>query len=216
MSNMKAELNPHKILSILEQEYTEVKGTSLEYGNALELMVATMLSAQCTDERVNEVTSTLFKEYRTAEDYAKADLEDLKEIIKPTGFYRRKAEFIKKATKKLVEYYDSEIPRSIEELTKFPGIARKTANVILSNAFNINQGIAVDTHVMRLSKRLGLTQEMNRDKIEKDLMNLFSEDQWSRVTSLLIAHGRTVCTARNPKCKECALNEICPSSSTFD
>lgn len=213
---MKAELNPHKILSILEQEYTEVKGTSLEYGNALELMVATMLSAQCTDERVNEVTSTLFKEYRTAEDYAKADLEDLKEIIKPTGFYRRKAEFIKKATKKLVEYYDSEIPRSIEELTKFPGIARKTANVILSNAFNINQGIAVDTHVMRLSKRLGLTQEMNRDKIEKDLMNLFSEDQWSRVTSLLIAHGRTVCTARNPKCKECALNEICPSSSTFD
>lgn len=216
MSNMKAELNPHKILSILEQEYTEVKGTSLEYGNALELMVATMLSAQCTDERVNEVTSTLFKEYRTAEDYAKADLEDLKEIIRPTGFYRRKAEFIKKATKKLVEYYDSEIPRSIEELTKFPGIARKTANVILSNAFNINQGIAVDTHVMRLSKRLGLTQEMNRDKIEKDLMNLFSEDQWSRVTSLLIAHGRTVCTARNPKCKECALNEICPSSSTFD
>ncbi len=216
MSNMKAELNPHKILSILEQEYTEVKGTSLEYSNALELMVATMLSAQCTDERVNEVTSTLFKEYRTAEDYAKADLEDLKEIIKPTGFYRRKAEFIKKATKKLVEYYDSEIPRSIEELTKFPGIARKTANVILSNAFNINQGIAVDTHVMRLSKRLGLTREMNRDKIEKDLMNLFSEDQWSRVTNLLIAHGRTVCTARNPKCKECALNEICPSSSTFD
>lgn len=212
---MKA-IDPRMILRILQQEYPNVKGTVLEYSNALELLVATILSAQCTDEKVNEVTSTLFKEYRTAEEYAKANLEDLEEIIRPTGFYHRKAEFIIKATKKLVECFDSKIPLSIEGLTKLPGVARKTANVVLSNAFKINQGIAVDTHVMRLSKRLGFTKETNRDKIEKDLMNLFSQDQWSRVTNLLIAHGRTVCIARNPKCDECVLNEMCPSYSTFD
>lgn len=205
-----------QILKLLKKEYPDVGGTALEYSSALDLLVATILSAQCTDERVNEVTETLFKKYRTAEDYAQADLEELQEIVRPTGFYRRKARFIKSAAEKLVEDFDSEVPRSIEELTELPGVARKTANIVLSNVFDINEGVAVDTHVMRLSKRLGFTKEKNRDKIERDLMNLFPKEQWFEVTNLLIAHGRNVCTARNPKCKDCVVNHLCPSAFTFD
>lgn len=207
--------NSQQILALLEKRYPDIKGTALMYNNALELLVATILSAQCTDERVNDVTSALFSEYRTADDYAKADLEDLEEMIKPTGFYHRKAIFIKEAAEKLVEDFNSEIPNSIEKLTKLPGVARKTANVVLSNAFHIDQGIAVDTHVMRLSKRLGFTEELNREKIEKDLMDLFPRDQWSEVSNLLIAHGRNICTARKPKCEKCIVNEICPSAFSF-
>lgn len=205
-----------KIIKILGKEYPDVNGTALNYNNPLELLIATILSAQCTDKRVNEVTSVLFEKYETAEDYAEADMEELQEIIKPTGFYRNKAKFIKRSTKKLVEDFDSEVPKSIQDLTELYGVARKTANIVLSNAFDINEGIAVDTHVMRLSQRLGFTDEEDRGKIEKDLMDLFPKEQWFELTNLLIAHGRETCTARNPECGECVVNDLCPSAFTFD
>lgn len=204
------------ILKLLRKEYSGVNKTALNFRNTLELLIATILSAQCTDERVNESTEHLFEKYKTAEDYAKADLEKLEEIIKPTGFYHRKAKFIKAAARKLVEDFDSEIPRSIEEMTKLPGVARKTANIVLSNAFGINEGVAVDTHVMRLSKRLGFTKEKNREKIERDLMSLFPKEQWFELTNLLIAHGRNICMARRPKCGKCEVNYLCPSAFTFN
>ena len=181
----------------------------------MELLVATILSAQCTDEKVNEVTDVLFKRYKTAKDYAEADLEELQELIKPTGFYHNKGKFIKTAAEELVETHNSQVPRSIEDLTKLKGVARKTANVVLSNAFGVKEGVAVDTHVMRLSRRLGLTEKKNREKIEKDLMNLFSKPQWFEVTNLLIAHGRAICAARNPQCNECVVSQLCPSAFTF-
>lgn len=205
-----------KILSLLRKEYPDVKGTALNFSNALELLVATILSAQCTDEKVNEVTRVLFDKYKIAEDYAEADLEELQEIIKPAGFYHNKAKFIKESAKRLVENYDSEMPRSIEEMTKLHGVARKTANIVLSNVFDINEGIAVDTHVMRLSRRLGFTREKNRDKIEGELMALLPEEQWFEVANLLIAHGRKICVARHPKCAECVVNQLCPSAFIFD
>jgi len=205
-----------EILTLLRKLYPDAKGTALNFSNALELLVATILAAQCTDGKVNQVTKVLLKRYRTPKDYAEADLEELQEIIKPTGFYRSKSKFIKAAAKKLIEDFDSEIPRSIEEMTKLPGVARKTANIVLSNAYGITEGVAVDTHVMRLSRRLGLTEQKNRDKIERDLMRVFPKEQWFELTNLLIAHGRSVCTARRPKCGECVVNELCPSAFTFD
>lgn len=213
---MREEERAQSILRLLKKKYPNAKGTVLKFNNALELLIATILSAQCTDERVNEVTKTLFNKYKTAEDYATTDLNDLQAIIKPTGFFRNKAKFIKDATKMLVTDFNSEMPRSIEEMTKFPGVARKTANIVLSNAFGIIEGIAVDTHVMRVSKRLGFTKEKNRDKIEKDLMKLFHKAQWFDITNLLIMHGRRICVARHPKCGECVVNKLCPSAFTFD
>jgi endonuclease-3 len=213
---MKKKNRSQKILALLRREYPDVKGTALNFNNALELLVATILSAQCTDKKVNEVTEVLFKKYKTAEDYAQADLEEMREIIKPTGFYRNKANFIKESAKKLVKDSNSKVPRSIEELTKLHGVARKTANIVLSNAFNITEGVAVDTHVMRLSRRLGFTKEENRDKIEGDLMHLFRRDQWFELTNILIAHGRNICTAQHPKCGECRVNHLCPSAFTFN
>jgi len=152
------------------------------------------------------------EKYKTAKDYANADLMELEAIIKPTGFYRNKAKSLKAAAEKLVIDFNSELPQSIVEMTKLPGVARKTANVVLSNAFNINEGVAVDTHVMRLAQRLGFSAEKNRDKIEKDLMHLFPKEQWFDVTNLLITHGRRVCNARRPKCDECVVNQYCPSA----
>ena len=213
---MKKNKRSQKILALLRREYPDVKGTALNFNNALELLVATILSAQCTDKKVNEVTEVLFKKYKTAEDYAQADLEEMQEIIKPTGFYRNKAKFIKESAKKLVKDSNSKVPRSIEELTKLHGVARKTANIVLSNAFNITEGVAVDTHVMRLSRRLGFTKEQNRDKIERDLMDLFRRDQWFELTNILIAHGRNICKAQHPKCRECKVNHLCPSAFTFN
>ena len=207
---------PQRIVALLRKEYPDVKGTALNFNNALELLVATILAAQCTDEKVNEVTEVLFKRYKTPKDYAEADIEKLREIIKPTGFYRNKSKFIKAAAKKLVEDFNSNVPRSIEEMTKLPGVARKTANIVLSNAYGVIEGVAVDTHVMRLSKRLSFTEQKNRDKIERDLMSLFPKEHRFELTNLLIAHGRSVCQARHPKCKECAVNELCPSAFTFD
>lgn len=213
---MNDEERPQIILSELKKAYPEVKGTALEFNNELELLIATILSAQCTDARVNNVTKILFEIYKTAEDYANAELEQLESIIKPTGFYRNKAKSIKAAAEKLVAEFNSELPQSIVEMTKLPGVARKTANVVLSNAFNINEGVAVDTHVMRLAQRLGFSTDKDRDKIEKDLMHLFPKEQWFDVTNLLIIHGRRICAARRPKCGECMVNQHCPSAFSFN
>ncbi|MCD6447979.1 MAG: endonuclease III [Thermoplasmata archaeon] len=198
------------IVEILKKEYPDVKGTALHYTNPLELLIATILSAQTTDEMVNRVTESLFKKYRTAKDYANASLEELQNDIKSINFYRNKAKYIKECCRIIVEEYGGEVPDSMEELIKLPGVSRKTANVVLSNAFRKDEGIVVDTHVMRLSQRLGLTEEKNRDKIEQDLMRKFPKEKWFDLANLLIAHGRRVCKARNPKCEECVLRDFCP------
>ena len=207
--------NVLKIIELLRKEYPDAKGTALNFSAPLELLVATILAAQCTDERVNEVTRDLFQKYRIADDYANADLEELEKDIKPTGFYRVKAKRLKKCCEMLAEEYDSEVPQTIDELTKLPGVARKTANLVLSNAFGINQGIAMDTHVRRLSKRLGLSAKKQSDKMERDLMELIPKEKWFDFTYLIVAHGRNVCTARNPRCAECVLKGLCPSAFTF-
>ncbi len=200
-----------KIIELLENEYPDAK-TALNYTNPLEILVATILSAQCTDNRVNIVTETLFKKYKTATDYANADLAELEEDIRSTGFYRNKAKNIKNTGRMLVEKYDSQVPRTMEELIELPGVARKTANIVLSNAYGVIVGIAVDTHVRRLSKRLGLTENTDPNKIEADLMAIVPKSQWKRITNLLIFHGRNVCMARKPKCSICTLNKLCPSA----
>jgi endonuclease-3 len=204
-----------EIMRLLEKEYPQAK-IALKYSNPLELLVATVLSAQCTDERVNKVTATLFKKYRKAKDYAKADLSELEMDIKPTGFYRNKAKNIKQTNQILVDTFNSQVPRTMEELTQLPGVARKTANIVLQNAYGIVEGIAVDTHVRRVSKRLGLTENDDPNKIEQDLMEIIPKDRWMRITDLLIFLGRTVCVAKKPKCPVCVLNKICPSAFTFD
>jgi len=200
-----------KIIELLEKKYPDAK-TALNYSNPLEILVTTILSAQCTDKRVNIVTKTLFKKYKTAEDYANADLAELEEDIRSTGFYRNKAKNIKNTGRMLVEKYDSQVPRTMEELIELPGVARKTANIVLSNAYGVIVGIAVDTHVRRLSKRLGLTENTDPNKIEADLMAIVPKSQWKRITNLLIFHGRNVCMARKPKCSICTLNKLCPSA----
>lgn len=203
-----------KIIELLEKEHADAK-IALHYDNPLELLVATILSAQCTDERVNMVTKTLFKKYTKAEDYAKADLNELEQDIKPTGFYRNKAKNLKKCCQLLVEKYNSQVPRTMKELLELPGVARKTANIVLSNAYGVIAGVAVDTHVRRLAQRLGLTENSDQDKIEKDLMDIVPKDNWMRITDLLIFHGRRVCMAKKPNCAGCVLNKICPSAFTF-
>jgi len=200
-----------KIIELLEKEYPKAK-TALHYASPIEILVATMLSAQCTDKRVNIVTKSLFKKYRTAEDYANADLAELEQDIRSTGFYRNKAKNIKRSGRMLVEKFNSQVPRTMDELLELPGVARKTANIVLSNAYGIIVGIAVDTHVRRLSKRLGLTENKNPNKIEADLMLIVPKSHWKRITDLLIFHGRNVCMARKPKCNICSLNKICPSA----
>ena len=200
-----------KVIGILEKTYPEAK-VALRFSNPLELLVATVLAAQCTDERVNIVTRELFKKYKRAEDYANADLKELEEEIRQTGFYKRKARFLKEIAKVLVEKFNSQVPKTMEEMLSLPGVARKTANIVLSNAYGVFEGIAVDTHVLRLAGRLGFSSEKNRDKVEKDLMALFPKDMWLKVTDLLIAHGRRVCKAKKPNCGVCVLNELCPSA----
>jgi endonuclease-3 len=204
-----------KIIELLEKEYPDAK-TALKYSNPLELLVATMLSAQCTDKRVNAVTKSLFKKYKTAIDYADADLGELEEDVRPTGFYRNKAKNIKNSSRLLVEKFNSQVPETMEELLELPGVARKTANIVLSNAYGVIEGVAVDTHVRRLSKRLGLTDNKNPDKIERDLMEIVPKAHWKRITDLLIFHGRNICVARKPKCSSCVLNRLCPSAFIFD
>jgi len=200
-----------KIIELLEKEYPKTK-IALHYSSPLEILVATILSAQCTDKRVNLVTPSLFKKYKTAKDYANANLAELEQDIRSTGFYRNKAKNIKNAGRMIVERFDSQVPQTMEEILMLPGVARKTANIVLSNAYGVIVGIAVDTHVRRLSKRLGLTENTNPDKIEKDLMQIVPKSHWKSITNLLISHGRAVCDARKPKCGICCLNKICPSA----
>jgi endonuclease-3 len=203
-----------RIISLLEKELPDAK-IALNYIDPFELLVATILSAQCTDERVNLVTRTLFKKYKTAEDYANAEIKGLEQNVKSTGFYRNKAKNIKKASQILVEKYDSQVPRTMDEILELPGVARKTANVVLQNAYGIIEGIAVDTHVRRVSTRLELTRNRDPNKIETDLMEIVPHDKWMRITDMLISLGRKICTAKKPKCEICTLNKICPSAFTF-
>ncbi len=204
-----------KIIEVLEKEHPDAK-IALNYTNPLELLVATILSAQCTDKRVNIVTKTLFKKYRKAEDYANADLEELEEDIRPTGFYRNKARNIKKCCQILVERFNSQVPKTMEEMLELTGVARKTANIVLSNAYGVIEGIAVDTHVRRLARRLELSEHENPNKIEGDMMKIVPKTHWKIITDLLIFHGRRICIARKPKCGICVLNKLCPSAFTFD
>jgi endonuclease-3 len=195
------------ILKLLDQYYPEAHVT-LDFTNPLEMLVATVLSAQCTDVRVNQVTPALFAKYPTAQDYAEAPLEELEEMIRPTGFFRNKAKSIKALCQKLVENFGGKVPASLEELVKLPGIGRKTANVVLGNAFGI-PGIFVDTHLGRVSQRLGLTKEKDPVKIEFDLMPLIPKERWVKFSHQMIWHGRQICAARNPKCPQCPLLPYC-------
>ncbi len=212
--NLEPQQRAKKVIDILEQQYPNAK-TALNYSNPLEMLVATILSAQTTDQRVNIVTQTLFKKYRTAEDYANADIKELEQDIHSTGFYHNKARNLKKCCQLLVEKFNSKVPSTMEELLELPGVARKTANIVLYNAYGKIAGIAVDTHVRRLSQRLGLTQQKDPEKIEQDLMQITPKEKWMELTDLLIFHGRQVCIAKKPKCESCVLNKICPSAFTF-
>ncbi len=203
-----------KTIDLLEKLYPNAK-TALNWTNPLELLVATMLSAQTTDVRVNIVTQTLFKKYRSPEDYANDDIKELEQDIRSTGFYHNKAKNLQGCCRLLVEKYHSQVPKTMPELLELPGVARKTANIVLYNAYGVTAGIAVDTHVRRLSERLGLTENTDQDKIEQDLMALTPKEKWMPLTDLLIYHGRQVCTAKKPNCAGCILNQICPSAFTF-
>lgn len=203
-----------KVMELLERAHSNAK-IALHHTNPIELLVATILSAQCTDVRVNKVTKALFKKYTKAEDYAIADLKELEQDIKSTGYYRNKAKYIKKCCQLLVEKYTSQVPKTMAELLELPGVARKTGNIVLFNAYGVIAGVAVDTHVRRLAQRLGLTENSNPDKIEKDLMAVVPMDKWMRITDLLIFHGRQICVARKPKCDVCVMSKICPSAFTF-
>jgi endonuclease-3 len=197
---------------LLRKEYPDAH-CELDYRSPLELAVATILSAQCTDKRVNMVTPALFARFPTAAALAAADQSEVEELIKSTGFFRNKAKSIIGMAKAVVAKHGGEIPRTMDELFALPGIGRKTANVILGNAFGINEGIVVDTHVARLSKRLGLTRETDAVKIEHALMPLFPRTSWALLSHLLIWHGRRVCDARKPRCADCVLRRICPSAT---
>jgi endonuclease-3 len=199
---------------VLDRLYEEYPDTtiSLNYSNRLELLVAVVLSAQCTDERVNQVTEELFGKYQTAEDYANADEEELAEDIYGITFHNNKAGYLKSTGEKLVAEHDGEVPDSMSALTDLSGVGRKTANVVLQHGHDIVEGIVVDTHVQRISRRLGLTEEETPEHIEQDLMDVVPETDWQQFTHLLISHGRAVCDARNPSCDDCVLEDVCPSS----
>ena len=199
------------ILWRLEKQYPDTR-TALDYTNPFELLVATVLSAQSTDKMVNIITKSLFQKYRTPEDFLKAKPGELELDIKASGFFNQKAKSIRGLSQKLVEEFGGEVPGTMEELLTLPGVARKTANVVLGNAFGKNEGIAVDTHVHRLSWRFGFSDYDDPNKVERDLMELFPRDKWFNVSHLLIDHGRNVCFARNPNCAECVVNELCPAA----
>jgi endonuclease III len=201
-----------RIYELLEGEYPEAR-TALEHANPFELAVATILSAQCTDERVNLVTPVLFRRFPDAPALAGACLDELEAIIHSTGFFRNKAKSLVGMARAVVGEHGGELPRSLAELTKLPGIGRKTANVILGNAFGVDEGVVVDTHVKRLSGRLGFSKEATPEKIETDLMVVFPRERWTPLSHLLIFHGRQVCVARKPRCRECVVAALCPSSS---
>src|SRR5436309_2253962 len=214
MRETKSQLNERarEIIKLLKRAHPDAH-CALNHSNAFELLVATILSAQCTDERVNIVTADLFRKYRKPEDYLKASEKELQKDIRTTGFFRNKTKSIQGTAKVLTESYGGEVPDTMEELLELPGVARKTANVVLGNAFGVKSGIVVDTHVTRLSHRLGLTEQKTAEKIERDLIELVPKKDWVIFSHLLIYHGRRVCKARNPACVDCVIEKVCPSSS---
>jgi len=218
-----------KIIRLLKKEYISAK-LALVFSNPLELLVATILSAQCTDERTNRVTKNLFKKYRSVRDYARADLKTFEEDIRATGFYKNKAKNIIAACQKIIEKFKAKVPHEMEEIITLPGVGRKTANIVLTFAFRKIEGIAVDTHVIRLSQRLGLSKNDNPDKIEQDLIKIIPQKYWGDISCLLMEHGRSICLAtratakgederssstRKPLCQKCILKYICPSFNHF-
>ena len=203
-----------RLSPLLAERYPGLE-ISLDYSDPLELVVATILSAQCTDERVNRVTPALFERYPYAADYAESDELELQELIRSTGFFRNKAKNIQGMARRLADAFDGEVPRTMEELLTLPGVARKTANVVLSNGFEIHVGVVVDTHVKRVAYRLGLTGETQPEKVERDLMKVLPPEEWRPFSWRLILHGRATCTARRPDCDNCILAELCPSAGTF-
>jgi len=210
MADEKVEL----VIAILKKEYPDVR-IALTHSNPFELLISTILSAQCTDKRVNEVTKNLFQKYVTPQDYMRVPQEELEKDIYSTGFYKNKAKNIKKLSEILVNNFNSKVPDTMDDLLTLPGVARKTANIVLASGFGKIEGIAVDTHVKRLSARLGITSNTDAEKIEKDLMNIVPKNEWSLITLLLINHGRNICSARKPLCDKCALNQLCSSAFTF-
>jgi endonuclease-3 len=198
-----------KIIARLKQAYPDAH-CELNYSNALELLIATILSAQCTDKRVNIVTQALFKKYATAADYAGAQPAELESAIKTAGFFRNKAKNIRACCQALIDRHGGEVPRTLDELHALPGVGRKTANVVLGNAFGINSGVVVDTHVGRLSLRLGLTSKSDPVRVEQELMELVPREEWTMFSHLLIWHGRRCCMARNPDCPGCEIRTLCP------
>jgi endonuclease-3 len=200
-----------KLIAALRRTYPDAH-CELNYSNPLELLIATILSAQCTDKRVNSVTAELFKKYRTAADYANADPAELEQAIKTTGFFRSKARNIQACCRALVERHGGQVPRTMAELTALDGVGRKTANVVLGNAFGMNEGIVVDTHVARLARRLGLSRHTDAAKIEQDLMKLVPREHWTMFSHWLIWHGRRRCFARKPDCAHCEIARLCPSA----
>lgn len=201
-----------EILKRLKKEYPNAK-TALIFSTPFELLVSTILSAQATDSLVNKVTEKLFKKYKTIQDYAKIPIEELQKDINSVNYYKTKAKNIQEAAKLIIKNFKGNVPNTMEELITLPGVARKTANIVLSEAYGINQGIAVDTHVKRLSKLLGLTENENPVKIEQDLMAITSKNDWNKLSNLLILHGRNVCQAKKPAHDKCVLRDICPSNS---
>ncbi len=199
------------ILDRLADAYPDAR-IALRFSDPWQLLVATVLSAQCTDKKVNEVTAQFFPRYPDPEAVAEAPLEELEEILRPTGFFRQKARNLAASARFLLDFHGGEVPASMDELLELPGVARKTANVVLSNAFNEHVGIVVDTHVKRISRRLGLTRHEDPVKIESDLMRLFPRERWLEVSDLFIAHGRRTCLAQRPRCHDCPVEDLCPSS----
>ncbi len=204
------EKNINEIIDALVEKYSDAK-CSLDYDTPLELLIAVILSAQSTDAMINRITPRLFTELKTAEDFANCDIKKLEELIKSSGFYHNKAKNIKAACKVISEDFNGEVPKTMEELTYLPGVGRKTANVVMLNAFGICEGIAVDTHAKRISNRLGLSDKTEPLKIEQDLLKLIPRENWYKMNHLFVYHGRAQCTSRKPKCDECCVGKFCPS-----
>ena len=203
-----------EIIFILSEAYS-LSRTSLKHENPLQILVATILSAQCTDKKVNQITPSLFQKYQKPSDFASADKQELEAEIRPTGFFRSKAKSIINASKKIVEDFGGKVPDNMEDLIILPGVARKTANIVLSSAFKKAEGIAVDTHVRRLSQRLGLSKEKDPDKIERNLMKIVPKKYWLDFNYMLVNHGRKICMARKPLCLQCGVKHLCPSAKNF-
>lgn len=207
----KEKARARKIVAALKKAYPHAK-CSLNYQNPLQLLIATMLSAQCTDAKVNSITPRLFAKYKTAKDFAQADIRELESMIFSAGFYKNKAKNIKAACKIIAEKHNGKVPKTMEEMVKLPGVGRKTANIVLGNAYGVIEGVPVDTHAIRISRLLGWTKNSSQEKIEKDLMALLPRKDWLKISDLFVHHGRAVCIARRPKCFKCPIEKYCPKA----